>query len=244
MQKSKAQKLAASKTLASNPKLRRDCRRPWTKRNVGSAGRRELLEPLEPRTKLPKSSPRKATLPAARRTSPARSTRVQRTPAAHARPAPLAGRAAPPPEPERPKLRARAEPRRASPKNDNAMGEEQPPPQTRRRKPSRRATSSGARGRAAPWWPCVAFASWGDVQRGSCPSPVQTGRARHGSEFVACFLKHYELAVFSADDAGPWEDVPSLETCDEAVQKQLLAAIGEARGSQCKAITLSSTAFQ
>ena len=60
---------------------------------------------------------------------------------------------------------------------------------------------------------------------------------------MACFLKHYEVAVFSIEDARPWEDVPSLGACDELVQKQLLAAIGEARALNARRLHCIETAL-
>ena len=60
-------------------------------------------------------------------------------------------------------------------------------------------------------------------RRGGVELPVssQDRPSLSSTEFVACFLKHYEVAVFSIEDARPWEDVPSLGACDELVQKQL-----------------------
>ena len=45
-----------------------------------------------------------------------------------------------------------------------------------------------------PWWPCVAFASWDDVQQWELPVSSEDRPALSGSEFVACFLKHYAVS--------------------------------------------------
>jgi hypothetical protein len=109
------------------------------------------------------------------------------------------------------------------------MGEEQAPQQAAPPQAIETGDVVWCRVAGRPWWPCVAFASWDDVEAWELPVASQDRPSLATGEFVACFLKHYEVAVFSVEDARPWEDVPSLGACDELVQKQLLAAIGEAR---------------
>jgi proteasome lid subunit RPN8/RPN11 len=82
-----------------------------------------------------------------------------------------------------------------------------------------------------PWWPCVAFASWDEVRAWELPVDTTDRLELTETQFVACFLRHYELAVFETDsaDVRPWERVPDVLESDEAVQEQLLKAIAEAR---------------